>query len=95
MKIPTTIIHEGRTIRQDEYEGHIQLSQAYQGQTIYRHKISREFLVMVRQRHSGTNTYVQVDHEGKRIITRRDWSSRPMEQCRLITGFENLEIYKP
>ncbi len=57
---------------------------------IYKHKVSGEFLRLLKLRESNVNTYLQVDELNQPIILKRRWSTRPDEQRRLIKGFDNL-----
>ena len=60
---------------------------------IYKHK-NGMFLKLIKKRESNVNTYIQVDELGVPIIQKRNWSSRPETQNRLVTGFENLTEIK-
>lgn len=61
---------------------------------VYKHKISGEFLRLLTLRESNVNTYLQVDEDNEPIIKKRDWSTRPTEQRRIVKGFENLELWQ-
>lgn len=61
---------------------------------IYRHKISGEFLRLLKLRESNVNTYLQVDEFNQPIIKKRSWSIRPQEQRRIVKGFNNLEEWQ-
>lgn len=61
---------------------------------IYRHKVSGEFLRLLKKRESNVNTYLQVDENNKPIIKKRDWSVRPQEQRRIVKGFDKLELWQ-
>lgn len=58
---------------------------------IYKHKISGEFLRLLKLRESNVNTYLQVDEFNQPIIKNRSLSVRPQEQRRIVKGFNNLE----
>ena len=60
---------------------------------ILKHKPSGQLLRLVTLRKSNVNTFVQVDESGAPIIKKRNWSTHPCEQLRLVKGFDNLEIY--
>lgn len=57
---------------------------------IYRHKVSGEYLRLLKKRESNVNTYLQVDENNKPIIKKRDWSVGIQEQRRIVKGFDNL-----
>lgn len=61
---------------------------------IYKHKVSGEFLRLLKKRESNVNTYLQVDENNEPIIIKRDWSVRPQEQIRIVKGFNNLTLIK-
>lgn len=61
---------------------------------IYKHKISGEFLRLLKLRESNVNTYLQVDEFNQPIIKNRSWSVRPQEQRRIVKGFNNLEEWQ-
>lgn len=57
---------------------------------LFIHKETKEYLLLIKERESGVNTFLQVDKHGNPIIKKREWSCRPEEQTRLIKGFNNL-----
>jgi len=42
----------------------------------------------------NVNTYLIVDENNNPIMKKCSWSTRPVEQHRLVTGFDNLELWK-
>ncbi len=61
---------------------------------VYKHKISGEFLRLLKLRESNVNTYLQVNEFNQPIIKNRRWSVMPQEQRRIVTGFNNLILIK-
>ena len=59
---------------------------------IYKHKVTGEYLQLLTKRVSNVNTYLQVNKDGNPIIKKRRAMTRPCEQRRLVTGFDNLEL---
>jgi hypothetical protein len=55
------------------------------------HKPSGELLRLVKLRKSNINTFVVVDELGSKIIEKRNWSTHPDEQLRIINGFKDLK----
>jgi hypothetical protein len=55
------------------------------------HKPSGELLRLVKLRKSNINTFVVVDELGSEIIEKRNWSTHPDEQLRIINGFKDLK----
>lgn len=59
-------------------------------ENLYQHKVSGEYLRLLKVRESGVNTFLQVDENNTPIIEKRIWSINPKEQRRLVSGFEKL-----
>jgi len=60
--------------------------------SIYKHKISGEYLQLLKLRENNINTFLQVDEFGKPIIRKRNYSFHKTEQKRIINGFDNLKL---
>ena len=60
---------------------------------IYKHKISGEYLELIRKGDLSVNTYRVVDIEGNPILGKPNWKSSvgPEEIHRIITGYKDLE----
>ena len=57
---------------------------------LFKHKVSGEYLRLIKSRKSGLNTYLQVDQNNNPISIKRIWSASEQEQKRLVNGFSNL-----
>jgi len=58
--------------------------------SLFIHKKTGEYLLLIKTRKSGVNTFLQVDKLRKKKKKKREWSCRPEEQRRLIKGFTDL-----
>lgn len=79
----TSILDIGQTkAKKQEYS---------ESSNLYRHKVSGEYLRLLKKRKSNVNTFVQVDKNNKILLQKRTWTHKQDEQRIIIKGFDNLE----
>ena len=60
---------------------------------VYKH-ISGLLVELIKKRDSNKNTFRIVDEQCNPILKKSEYSNQMQEQHRIISGFNNLELYK-